>query len=194
MKITLFRHFKVKNQPPVVCNSEEYNLQCKEYDRSPIIPQVLTTEIIAAAESSPICYSSPMERALDTARSIYKKSENIIVSPDLVEVPMFAMFNTKIRLPFHLWNFINRMGWLLNSKRLPETRSQTKKRAARFLSNLIETAEENILIVTHGFFMLTLQEELVKRGFEGKAINRPRHGELYEFTRRKNDKKNVKKI
>ncbi len=175
MKIGLLRHFRVENEAPKICNSEEYDQACFQYDRCEIIENDCPT----TTEDYSICYCSSLKRAVDTARRVFNKE--IIPTAELAEVPIRAIFKTTLRLPFALWNIINRIGWLLNFKILPETRKQTKKRAARFLNKILESDHKSILIVSHGFFMLTLQEELIKRGFKGDRIINARHGRLYEF-------------
>lgn len=178
MKIRLLRHFEVINQAPKRCNSEEYNQACLQYDSSDIVENIPDLSI----DDYSICFSSNIKRAVNTARTVFQKE--IIITNELAEVPIRALFKTRIRIPFVLWNIINRIGWLLNCKKLPETRRQTRERASRFLAKLCQSNHQNVLIVTHGFFMLTLQEELLKRGFKGERIVRARHGLLYEFESR----------
>lgn len=175
MKIGLLRHFKVINQASKVCNSEEYNQACLQYDSSEIVEEIPDLPIGDYA----ICFSSNKKRAVNTARIVFHKE--IIITSELIEVPVRALFKTRLRIPFVLWNIINRIGWLLNCKKLPETRRQTRERASHFLSKLCQSNHQNVLIVTHGFFMLTLREELLKMGFKGERIVRARNGQLYEF-------------
>lgn len=41
------------------------------------------------------------------------------------------------------------------------------------------TSEENILIVSHGFFLITLIEELKSLGFKGDISKRMKNGWVY---------------
>jgi len=181
MKIGLLRHFKTTHRFLTWCNSEEYNQEYGKYEESHIAP-IDSTDF---SKDFTLCYASTAPRALESASLVYKK--DIISTPQLMEVPLQALFNSPLRLPIKLWHFINRTAWAFNIKKLPETRMQTARRALRFLSGLLDLSkkEENkskkILLVTHGFFMVTLQEELRKIGFKGKGFLRPEHGELYEF-------------
>jgi broad specificity phosphatase PhoE len=178
MKIGLFRHFKVDHRTPAFCNSVEYDKSCLDYENGKII---IPGRIDRLAGEYDICYASSMKRAVDTARLVY--DGEIIITDELVEIPLRAIFNTKLKLPFKLWNIINRMGWLFNSKRVPETKSQSLERVDCFLANLL-TGKNNsasVLIVSHGLFLATLQIQLSKLGFKGEPFFRAEHSVLYKF-------------
>lgn len=177
MKIGLLRHFKVDHHPPAWCDSEEYNGLVLEYDHSPIIPQSFN----GAGEGYKVCYCSHLSRARETAEHVFDKE--IIVKKALEEIPLRAIFNTRFKLPFRFWHIINRIGWARNSARAAETRKQSMERAARLLDEILTSSHENVLIVSHGLFMLSLQWELNNRGFKGKEFIYARHGELYEFSK-----------
>ncbi len=176
MKIGLLRHFEVKIQTPKSCDSKEFDQVCLMYDQNEIIPR----EINIPTHDYSLCFSSSMKRAVETARIVFKGE--IIITDELVEVEMKSLFETNRKWSFTFWKIMSRMGWMFNSKRMPESRKQTEIRAARFLSTLSGYKDNNILLVTHGFFMGCLQQELLKMGFEGKKIISPRFGELYEWT------------
>ena len=65
-----------------------------------------------------------------------------------------------------------RIQWLLNNRHQPETRSETKLRAKKFVKYLIEK-NEDCAVFTHGFFMITLLNEMEKQGFhlDHKRLN-----------------------
>jgi broad specificity phosphatase PhoE len=178
MKIGLFRHFKVDHRSPGFCNSEEYDKSCLDYEHGKII---IPGRIHRLSGEYGVCYVSSKQRAVDTARLVYEGE--IIITDKLVEIPLRAIYNTKLKLPFKLWNIINRTGWLFNSKRVPETKSQSLERVDRFLADLM-TGKNNsasVLIVSHGLFLATLQIQLSKMGFKGEPFFRADHGVLYEF-------------
>ena len=179
MKIGLMRHFKVAQLSPKYCSSTEYDKSISDYDSAAVIPK----EVEIQVDDYHICFASSMKRAMDTARFVFKKE--IIISDDLVEIPLRSIFKTNLKLPFKLWNIINRMGWVFNVKNVPESKRQSHERAFRFLSNLLTSNHENhnILIVSHGLFMVTLQIELSRMGFKGDDFFRAEYGRLYEFQR-----------
>lgn len=179
MKVGLLRHFKVNRRAPKHCNSEEYDRSISEYDEADIIAR----DVVISPGDYPVCYASTMKRAVETARKVYPGE--IVFTDELVEIPLRSIFKTSLRLPFKLWNVINRMGWLFNSKKVQETKHRSRERAVRFLSELLESnnGNRNVLIVSHGLFMVNLQIELSKRGFKGEEFFRAEHGHLYEFHR-----------
>jgi broad specificity phosphatase PhoE len=178
MKIGLLRHFEVKIHTPKSCDSKEFDRVCLMYDQNDIIPQKIDIPV----HDYSLCFSSSMKRAVETAQIVF--NGEIIVTEELVEVEMKSLFETNRKWSFTFWKVMSRVGWIFNLKRMPETRKQTEKRAAQFLSKLSgykDNKDINILLVTHGFFMGCLQQELLKMGFRGKKIISPRCGELYEF-------------
>ncbi len=177
MKIGLLRHFKVDLRSPKYCNSEEYDKVSADYDRAEIIP----VSIDIAGRDYSICYAGSMKRVQETARLVY--DQEIIITDELAEIPLKAIFKTKLKLPFKLWHIINRVGWLLNSKKVPETKRQSHQRAVSFLAKVMASNHKNVLIVSHGLFMVTLQIELSRMGFKGEPFFRAEQSELYEFVR-----------
>jgi len=175
MKIGLLRHFKVDIETPKRCNSSEFNRICNLYDTSDIIPPRSMTPIAGYT----LCYSSTLKRAEETARIVFPGE--IILSDDLKEVGMNAIFQTNREYSFTFWKVIHRVWWAFNSNRATETRKQTLERAARFLTHLIDSTNDNTLLVTHGFYMTCLHEVLNKMKFKGKPILSPKYGSLYEY-------------
>ncbi len=178
-RIALMRHFKVGIERPRTCNSREYDGACMEYDRRDIIIPAQPPEL---STRYGVCYSSSMKRAVDTARLVY--DGEIIYRDDIVEIPLRAIFSTRLKLPFGVWNVINRIGWARNSKRVAETRNQTMERVDRFLEHLFQCGHRDILVVSHGLFLAALQIELSRRGFKGNGFFRAGYGEVYEFSNR----------
>ena len=175
MKIGLLRHYKVNHSFPWFCDSDKYNMEYLKYDRA----NVSFNNNNLSVKDYTVCYSSKKKRAIETARHLF--GDQIRITDRLIEVPIKALFNTRIKIPFLLWNIINRFAWFINSKRLPETRTTTRQRAARFLQEICRRENGNVLVVTHAFFILTLQSELQRLGFKGERIISPRNGKLYEF-------------
>jgi broad specificity phosphatase PhoE len=177
MKIGLLRHLKTQHKFVVRCDSREYDEEVARYEQSRIIP--IDTTVFTDDYS--ICFSSTAPRAIETAEKVFQGK--IISTPALLEVPLQAIFKSKSKLPLKLWHIVNRAGWFFNRDKLIETRNQTKTRAIRFLSWIIDShcKDQNILLISHGFFMLILQSQLLKKGFKGKKFIKPEHGILYEF-------------
>ena len=62
-------------------------------------------------------------------------------------------------------NLTGRLQWFINGIRQVETRRQTRKRAKEF-AELIRNDDVDIAVVTHGFYMHTLLQEMKKVGFK----------------------------
>jgi broad specificity phosphatase PhoE len=129
------------------------------------------------------CYSSTLVRALVTAQHVYKEK---IVTNDLIrETIIDPIFKSNFKLPYWFWAVSGRVAWYFNHKSQEENRTITKEKARQFVDLLQEESEiegsENILVVTHGFFMYSLQKELKKRGFVGRLIYNPKNGILYLY-------------
>ena len=81
------------------------------------------------------------------------------------EVPEKSGFDTELKLPGMLWSGISRIQWFLCSRRQPESRKETERRAEEFVRYLIRQ-NEDCAIFTHGFFMITLLRVMKKHGFQ----------------------------
>ncbi|MFH1511115.1 MAG: histidine phosphatase family protein [Candidatus Woesearchaeota archaeon] len=126
-----------------------------------------------------VCYTSDSYRALATTAKTYNGAT--VKTRLLREIPVRPFFFRGIKLPITLWRFLFRMAWLLNYK-TPETKSQTQKRARMFLRKYcLANDSANILVITHGFYMLTLQRELIREGFAGKISKNPICGQIYVY-------------
>jgi hypothetical protein len=176
LKIGLVRHFSVNYKFPRWCNSEIYNQEHSLYDQCDI--SVPSTSL--PIEGYSICYTSTKKRAIETGRILFRDKE-IIPTPDLDEVPLKALFNVKFKLPLFIWNLLGRLGWFLSLSDVPENKRQTMKRNTQFISKIVKSNQGNILLVSHGFLMFSLQKELRKMGFKGKFFCFPQNGKLYEY-------------
>ncbi len=175
MKIGLIRHSKVIYSASFFSSGKSFNEAINHYDLSPV--EIIKLQI--KAEDFPSCYVSAQTRAVETAKMIYKG--NFIITDQLVEVKSAAIFMNKANLPSFLRSVIGRIAWFLNLKKMPETRHESMDRAGKFINFLLEETTENTLLVTHGFFMHCLKNELRKHGFKGRLELFPKNGFLYVF-------------
>jgi broad specificity phosphatase PhoE len=126
------------------------------------------------------CLSSDLPRAIFTAEYLY--AGKVEQTPLLREVPFSPYFGGERHMPLFLWQVTSRWGWLQNHKSQTEGRLKTKTRISGFLDLLMTSrSDQNILLVSHGFFMQFLAMELRKRGFQGRVPLRPRGGIIYLF-------------
>ena len=67
-------------------------------------------------------------------------------------------------MPLWFWNLTGRLQWFINCRRQVEGRRQTRERAKEFVE-LIKNDDMDVAVVTHGFYMHTLLQEMKKAGF-----------------------------
>lgn len=171
-KVYIVRHGRVDFRWRSWCNSEEFDSDGQEYDRSPLtndkysIPGLVDGKI----------YISTLPRTKDTALMLFGQKE-FIVSELIHEVPLRSGFDTKLKLPRLFWYVLGRLQWYMNNSRQPETRKYSLERAGRFIE-LICNDDIDCTVVTHGFFMHTLLSEMKKAGFSvPKTHAKYRNGE-----------------
>ncbi|HBW35438.1 histidine phosphatase family protein [Desulfosporosinus sp. BICA1-9] len=150
MRIGLVRHFEVIHSSQKVVTSGEFKEWVRQYD----IADVRQIPVDLCYNNWDLCFSSDLQRALQTAQNISKCK---IVTTDLLrEVPISPILDTNLRLPVPLWLSLGRMAWLFSHHSQPEKRIQTGKRINDFLTQIMSLRESNILLVTHGFLMFII--------------------------------------
>lgn len=136
-----------------------FDSECGKYDFSPIrnvtysVPQTAYQKI----------YVSELSRSKDTAKILFP-DEEFFESCLINEVPLKSSFDTKMNMPLWFWNLTGRLQWFINCKRQAEGRRQTRDRAKEFVE-LIRNDDMDVAVVTHGFYMHTLLQEMKKVGF-----------------------------
>ena len=179
MRIGLVRHFKVDYKRKSFMASEEF----KDWERRYNISEVIKNNVELQSIHWDKCYCSTLSRAITTAKEIY--TDEIIQSDLIKEVPVNPIFNSNFKLPYWFWAITSRIAWYFNHNSQEEFKAKTILNAKNFLNSLEKKSKEensqNILVVTHGFFMYTLQKELRKRGYKGKMIYTPHNGKLYLY-------------
>ena len=176
MKIGLVRHFKVISpHGKKKLNSAEFDKRMSGYDIYPVMPN----EIIIDSNEWDVCYASTLSRAQTTAKTIY--NGEIVSTPLIIEVPLSAFIKTNTRLNNLVWLIVGRVAWLFSLKSQSEVKPQTHSRIDKFIKQIENSGHQNILIVSHGFFMKVFVNELQKRGFKGYLDFSPKNGKLYQF-------------
>jgi broad specificity phosphatase PhoE len=176
MTIGLLRHFRVDfKQRQKIYSALEFSKEMEDYESSPIIKK----EIDIDSDCWDVCYSSTIPRAMETAKSIYKKE--IIFSEKIIEVPVAPFTNRNIKLPSFIWHLGGRIAWYKNHHSQLEKRIETLERINQFMEELTMDSYERVLIVSHGFFMRVFVEQLFKLGYKGTIDVRPVNAKLYLF-------------
>lgn len=175
--IGLIRHFRVDLPIPPLVTANETVKWLEDYEEAPIrIPPVMP-----AAQDWDLCLSSDLPRALRTASLVYPGP--VETTRLLREIPMAPYkFDGKPR-PIWYWLLRARLAWLVGDSSQPERKDCVLERAERYLDLVESTGAERVLTVTHAGFILSLQQVLRRRNYEGRYIFHPVNGHLYVFSR-----------
>ncbi|MBB6713301.1 histidine phosphatase family protein [Clostridium gasigenes] len=173
MKIGIVRHFKVDYKHKKIMDSNDFEKYITSYDNA----EVIENKININCDDWDKCYCSDLARTIKTAESIYGESlENTEL---LREVTMYPLIKSQLKIPSFIWSISSRIAWKINHKSQLEAINDTSERAKSFLNKLDVNKSENILIVSHGFFLITLIKELKELGFKGKIPKKIKNGYLY---------------
>ena len=176
MRLGLVRHFQIPHHRFQWVDGTGFDSWAEWYDTTDVSPR----QVPAAGEDWHHCLCSDLPRAQFTAKTIFQGI--IEPTPLLREVPFTGFMPRALTLPLVVWQATSRMGWYLNHGAQKENRRQTQERISAFVARLTsEFRERNILIVSHGFFMQFLENELLRAGFRGKVPMRPHGGIIYPF-------------
>lgn len=173
MKIGLIRHFKVKIKSPgkFLLSADEMTDWFDEYAAAEIIHAAVDMR----DEDWQHCFSSPLPRAMETACAIFPGE---IVSADVLqELNVLPMLNKKLRLPAAIWG----ISILIKSTSGNAVTRQFSKNLSAFVDQLLDGYNQPLLVVSHGFVMMYLQKELLRRGFSGERFRLPENGKVYLF-------------
>lgn len=159
MKIVVIRHGTVDYAWSRWCTSEEFDKECIEYDKATIRHTVYDLPSIGLYN----VFISSLSRSRDTAIDLFD-NDKLRQTEWVDEVPLKSSFDTKIKLPLWFWNLSGRLQWFINSSRQTEGRLYTQVRARKMVDLLCREGVDCV-IVTHGFFMHTLLQEMKRTGF-----------------------------
>ena len=112
-----------------------------------------------------------------TAEALY---DGEIVQTSLLREAEIAQFRTgRLLLPvWRLWRWVLRAAWMTghSSQRVPR---DDFRRRVQAVADLAESAETDVLLVSHAGMMVYLRRELLRRGFCGPRFRIAENGRLY---------------
>lgn len=112
-------------------------------------------------------YVSSAKGALQTVEQIF--TDAAIVKEELLdEVSLRSYKDTEKELPLRFWQLTASLQRSLGSSRQPESKSQARARAKRLL-DLLESRNQDCILVSHPIFINILLSQFRKRGYH---INR----------------------
>ncbi len=173
MQLGLVRHFKVITNEKTFLNSNGFVEAMRKYD----LASVHKNGPKINYDDWQICYCSTLSRAVTTAEEIYLGK---IIKTDLLkEVPISPFTKMNIKLPSFIWHIGARIAWYKSHKSQIEDINQTKKRISEFYNLIKKSGYENILIVSHGYFLHMFAQEMMKNGFKGNVDLNIKNAQLY---------------
>lgn len=160
MQAVIIRHGKVDYHWKKWSTSKQFDEDCKMYDEAPIFPLLSDGSWIGYKN----IYISSLQRSRETANRLF--GEKDFISTKLIdEVPLCASITSSKKLPLIFWNVLGRLQWFFNIHSQKECRRDTIYRAEQFIEMIIKR-ETDCIIVTHGFFMHTLLNQMKKNAFQ----------------------------
>lgn len=167
MKIVIIRHGKVDMEWKAKYDSVGFDEACRNYDTSPIKSIDGESELINKYKGYKV-YISELPRTEETAKQLF--GEGIFNKSGLFnEVAIKSFKDTKRKLSTLLWNVMGRAQWMVNSKRQPETITDTMERARKAIM-MLEKENKDCCVISHGCFMRVFLLELRRRGYHIKNI------------------------
>lgn len=173
MQIGLIRHFKVKIKSPgrFLLSADEMIAWFDEYATAEIMHAAVDLKGVDWQH----CFSSPLPRALQTANAIFPGE--IVCADILQELNVLPMLHKKLRLPAVIWGIVI----LTKSTSNNAVTRQFRQNISAFVDQILANHDRPLLVVSHGFVMMYLQKELLKRGFKGDKFRLPENGKVYLF-------------
>ena len=178
MKVGLVRHFEAECHIPSIFSlmtPGQFHQWLDAYE----ISDIKAGKVDPSALIWEKCYSSDLPRALKTAQKIHPGP--IIETKALRELVLCPPTNRNIKLPVLLWLILGRIAWMLAHKSQVESKLMLEERVTYILEELILKDDKDVLIVSHGFLMMFLRKELLKRGFKGPSFRKAANGKIYVF-------------
>lgn len=159
MRVVIIRHGKVHFQWKKWSTSKQFNKDCKMYDEAPIFSLLSDVPKIDHQK----IYISSLQRSRATANQLFDEKD--FISTKLIdEVPLCASVTSNKKLPLIFWNVSGRLQWFFNIHSQKECRKETIYLAKQFVEMIVKE-EKDCIVVTHGFFMHTLLEQMKKQAF-----------------------------
>lgn len=165
----MIRHGKPAFELKGIARAKNLDQIAKNYDLSGIVgaaPKETITEI----QEARFVVCSHLTRSIESAKAL-GFSKVHIKDPLFCEtrIPLFNGGN--IPLPISVWIVVLRLMWLFGFSRNGESLVDSRRRARRAASKLVELAEEyeNVLLVGHGFMNHFIAKELKKGGWLGPS-------------------------
>ena len=178
MKIGILRHYEVASGLPgrfTWMTPEQFSAWLVEYELS----EVHIPDNRPDLRDFSLCYASDAPRALATAHHAFPGK--VTPTDKLRELVVLPPTKRNIRLPLMFWLILGRLAWAFSHASQIETKPMLHSRIHSFFDEEVTPQNGNILIVSHGAFLIFFRRELMRRGFKGPEFKVPANGQLYVF-------------
>lgn len=175
--IALIRHGKPTITPQGWIGGCELPQVINRYQSARIASNSFPPEDVQAlVQSAKLVFTSDLPRAMHSAQ-ILEPTILPVSDPIFREVEFWLECPINIRLPFHMWLFLDRL--LLSLGYSPHSQSQTyNKERVRKATELLEQKSYetgSVVLVGHGITNLFIARELKKRGWYGPWTPKMEH-------------------
>ena len=133
-------------------------------------------DVQALVQSAKLVFTSDLPRSIHSAQ-ILEPTVLPVSNPIFREVDFWLECPINIRLPFHMWLFLDRLllclGYSSNSQFQADNKDRVRKAAELLEQQSRET--EAVVLVGHGITNLFIARELKKRGWRGPRTPKLEH-------------------
>jgi broad specificity phosphatase PhoE len=179
VRIGLMRHFRVEEPLPVGWKTAAQLLEWRDrYEAATVIPSQIDLGQVAWSK----CLSSDMRRAFATAQAAH--AGTITQTPLLREMSLNPFRTGWLSLPVWMWHWVLRGAWLTSHPSQRSALEDFRKRIDQ-VAEMLDTEQDDTLVVSHAGVMMFLRKELLRRGFNGPVFRIAEHARLYVYERKK---------
>jgi broad specificity phosphatase PhoE len=183
--IVIVRHGKPALSRKVQLTWRGYRHWWEQYDAGGLAAeQKIPKKVKAYAESADLVISSPLRRAVESAKLASGEDPDII-DLDLVEAPLPSPNLGPLKFNPRIWGAIARVVWFCGWSGGMESHRQARMRANLMSDKLGNYAQDGklVFVAAHGWYNRMLKGSLKKRGWNCVSQNGDLHWSHRRFER-----------
>lgn len=183
--IIIVRHGKPSLSRKVRLTWSEFLDWWKKYDEGGIVPdQKVPEKIKAYAKEADVIVSSPLRRAVESAR-LASGREPDVIEPGLIEAALPAPNTGPLKMGPKSWGTFSRCLWYVGWSGGMESHTDARARAEAMCDVLAEHASGGklVFVTAHGWFNRMVKGSLKKRGWKCVKQNGDLHWSHRRFER-----------
>jgi len=176
-RIILVRHGRPALSRKVWLTWRDYREWWQKYDIGGVADnQKIPHEVQKLADDVDILISSPLRRAVETAR-LLRGQEPDLIDPDLIEAALPSPNLGPLKLRPKMWGTIARVVWFIGWSDGMESHKTARQRANKTAEKLADHAAEGktILVTAHGWYNRMVKGSLMKQGWKCISQNGDLH-------------------